>query len=156
MGRARRLVVLVIIALAVTAPSALATPGPSGSEREAVTLINAARHQHGLAPLAFSAGLWRAARAHSLVMLRTGVFAHGDAVQRIAEAIRGARFAGEDLAWGTLGLSSPSSAVHRWLESPAHRAVVLSPVYRFVAVGCANGGFLGAADATLYTADFAG
>jgi uncharacterized protein YkwD len=44
--------------------------------------------------------------------------------------------------------------VDMWLRSPEHRAILLSPLYRFVGIGRARGRFMGHSDADIWTADW--
>jgi uncharacterized protein YkwD len=62
--------------------------------------------------------------------------------------------AGETLAWGTGVLGTPSSVVKMWMASPEHRAILLSPAFRFVGIGRAQGTFLGHPGADVWTADW--
>jgi uncharacterized protein YkwD len=62
--------------------------------------------------------------------------------------------AGETLAWGTGSYGSAAGVVSMWLQSPEHRAILLSPSYRFVGIGRAYGTFLGHAGAAVWTADW--
>ena len=41
-----------------------------------------------------------------------------------------------------------------WLKSPEHRAIMLSPAYRWVGIGRECGRFLGYPHACVWTADF--
>jgi uncharacterized protein YkwD len=44
---------------------------------------------------------------------------------------------GENIAWGTLSLATPSSIVAAWIASPEHLANILNGAYRDTAVGVA-------------------
>ncbi len=154
--------------LLIAAVSATALLGsvPSAAPRQAavVRLLNAARAEHGLAPLRHDPRLTRAAARHSRDMVAHRYFAH--------ESRDGARFStriaatgfmrdrprwwvGENLAWGRDRGAAPESVVLAWLRSPAHRGVVLSARYRRVGIGVARGTPDGAAaPGVTYTADF--
>ena len=73
---------------------------------------------------------------------------------RTAGYIREARrwSVAEVLAWGTGSQGTPAAIVAAWLDSPSHRRVLLSDVYRDVGIGVAPGiplgGFAGLAGAT--------
>jgi uncharacterized protein YkwD len=102
------------------------------------------------------ATLVRAARSHSLEMLRGNYFSHGDFRGRmVAFHVRGPR-AGENLAWGNGAYAQPASIIAEWLASPEHRANLLRPGFRRVGVGALTGTFEGRAGAFVVTADFAG
>jgi uncharacterized protein YkwD len=62
--------------------------------------------------------------------------------------------AGETLAWGTGVLGKPGHVIVAWLNSPEHRAILLSPTYRWVGIGRNCGHYLGHPDACVWTADF--
>jgi uncharacterized protein YkwD len=134
------------------APAAEAS-GPSldAGERAVVRAINRARSHHGLARLSTGRRLARAADAHTRHMLRADYFAHGAFAQRVRRYV-GFRRLGETLALSTR--CSARRIVRMWLNSPGHRAVLLSPAYRRVGVGRRTGR-LGARRACLVTADFA-
>ena len=46
---------------------------------------------------------------------------------------------GENIAWGDAPLSTPRSIVDAWMNSPGHRANVLSPEYAEIGIGIALG-----------------
>jgi uncharacterized protein YkwD len=46
---------------------------------------------------------------------------------------------GETLAWGSKSCSTPAATVAAWMDSPAHRRVLLSPRYLEVGVGVTLG-----------------
>jgi uncharacterized protein YkwD len=103
-------------------------------------LVNHARAQNGEGPLRFSARLEQAAEAHGAEMVREDYFAHvspgGETpVDRIRSTgyIPGPPFGyviGENLAWGTLTLSTPAAIVTAWINSPEHLANILEGSYR--------------------------
>jgi uncharacterized protein YkwD len=139
----------------LTASGALAQTR-STAEISLLRAVNATRTAHGLRPLSVDSTLTRAARAHSLEMLRGGYFAHGDFHGRmVAFHVRGP-FAGENLAWGNGSFASPSTVISEWLRSPEHRANLLRPSFTRIGIGTTQGSFLGNGSATVMTADFAG
>jgi uncharacterized protein YkwD len=84
-------------------------------------------------------------------MLAADYFSHGAFSQRVRRYVR-FRSIGE-----TLAMTSRCSArrvVRMWLNSPGHRAVLLSGAYRRVGIGRRTGR-LGSQRACLVTADFA-
>lgn len=118
--------------------------------------VNRTRVARGLRPLRVDATLVRAARSHSLAMLRGNFFSHGDFHGRmVAFGVRGPA-AGENLAWGDGSYAAPASIVREWLASPEHRANLLRPGWTRIGIGLARGTFLGTGGATVVTADFAG
>jgi uncharacterized protein YkwD len=102
-------------------------------------------------------GLTVAAQRHANDMLTTDVGGHigsdGSSPQvRIADAgYRRTGYTGEIVYWGTGSLGTPSAALDMWMESPAHRAIILDCAFT-------AGGFAVASDGHKMTAvgDFAG
>ncbi|MFY9580158.1 MAG: CAP domain-containing protein [Gaiellaceae bacterium] len=127
--------------------------GLTSSESSLLSVINAARTSHRLAPLRLDYRLLRVARAHSADMLHRQYFSHGAFPSRVRSSGAAGPVFGEDLAWGPM---SASWVVSQWLASPAHRAVLLRPGFRRVGVGAFQGSFSGRPGALVVTADFAG
>jgi uncharacterized protein YkwD len=128
----------------------------SSAEISLLRAVNTTRTAHGLRPLTLDATLTRAARAHSLEMLRGGYFSHGDFHGRmVAFHVRGP-VAGENLAWGNGTYAAPATVISEWLQSPEHRANLLRPGFTRIGIGTTQGSFLGTGGATVMTADFAG
>jgi uncharacterized protein YkwD len=138
----------------------LAPIGSAGSLSQAegglLQAVNQIRAAHGLGSVRLDPTLIRAARAHSVSMLRSNYFAHGDFRGRmIAFRVRGP-FVGENLAWGNGAYAAPSTIVGEWLASPAHRANLLRATFTRIGIGAAQGAFRGNGGSTVLTADFAG
>jgi uncharacterized protein YkwD len=77
-------------------------------------------------------------------MVAAGYFEHtspGGAT--MVDRIMGAEYArdgegwmlGENLAWGTGSLGTPSGAMKAWMTSPGHKANILKPGFRELGVG---------------------
>jgi uncharacterized protein YkwD len=116
-----------------------------------IRAINRARASHGLRRLLTGRRLARAADAHSRSMLRADFFSHGAFSQRVRRYVR-YRSIGETIAMTSR--CSAGTVVRMWLNSPSHRAVLLSSRFRRVGVG-RRLGRLGSSRACLVTADFA-
>jgi uncharacterized protein YkwD len=95
-------------------------------------------------------------------MTRKRFFSHTsldgtDFVTRIRQSgyLSGARSwsVGENIAWGSGGRSTPRSIGSAWMDSPPHRANILSSSYRAIGIGIALGTPSGGSGAT-YTTDF--
>jgi uncharacterized protein YkwD len=141
------------IALAAAAP---AGAGVTAAEHALLQEMNQARAAHGLRPLTLDVTLQRAARAHSLDMLRRDYFAHGPFASRILRfGVRGP-IVGENLAWGVGTRGEARGVVAGWLNSPLHRRNLLRPGFRRVGVASLVGSFRGAEGARVVTANFAG
>lgn len=135
-----------------SAPAANAAgPRLDRGERAIVRAINRTRSHYGLRRLHAGRRLARAADAHSRSMLRSNVFAHGAFASRVRRYASFKRV-GETLAWNSR--CSARGFVRMWLNSPRHRAVLLSGGYRRIGVG-RRVGRLGARRACVVTADFA-
>jgi len=146
------LTTLLLAVFAAAAPAAQAGgPRFDAGEREVVRAINRARSHHGLRRMYAGRRLARAADVHSRHMLRADSFGHGAFSQRVRRFVRYRRI-GE-----TIAMTSRCSArrvVRMWLNSPGHRAVLLSRGFRRVGVG-RRVGRLRSQRACLVTADFA-
>jgi len=143
---------LLVLSFASAAPAAQAAgPRTDSGERAVIRAINRARAAHGLRALRSHRRLARAADVHTRSMLRADYFAHGAFSQRVRRYVR-FRAIGETLAWTSR--CSASRIVRMWLNSPPHRAVLLSGGFRRVGIGRRRGS-LGSGRACVVTADFA-
>ena len=142
-----------LLVLSVSAaPAAQASSARmNAGERTIVRAINRARAANGLRALRGHRRLARAADAHTRSMLRADFFAHGAFASRVRRYVRSRRV-GETIAMTTR--CSARTVVRMWLNSPPHRAVLLSRTFRRVGIG-RRSGRLGASRACLVTADFA-
>jgi uncharacterized protein YkwD len=178
----RRAATVLALALLITlvwaAQGAVARSQTTPEKRTAVTVmdryeahlaaaINVTRKRHGLRSLRLVPGLMLSSGKHSLQMACRGYFSHS--------SVNGASFitrvksfygsgtssyfsAGENLLWAQ-PRATPRQVVKRWLASPGHRQVLLSPLWRVFGVGVVSsthgaGVFAGRA-VLLVTADFA-
>ena len=143
---ALRIALATCLLLAGLVPPATASPG----QQEMVRAINAARAQHGLRPYRLAPSLARSSRAFAGHLMRTDVFGHAATIQ----ASRRFRMLGEALAMHTGSRPRRRGTVSRWLNSPGHRALVLSRAYTRVGAGRAVGRFGGYGRATIWVAQF--
>lgn len=158
----RRLIVLVASALLATCLGTASARAATGHWYPLYQAINKVRRAHGLRPVAPSPRLHWAARHHSSDMLAHDYFAHTSPTgSTLYERIVGSGFrtvgywqAGETLAWGTGTWGAPAYVVKMWMASPEHRAILLSPLFRLVGVGRAQGTFMGHRGADVWTADW--
>jgi uncharacterized protein YkwD len=116
-------------------------PGNLGLVRAAVLcLINTERAQNGEEPLATDPRLQQAAESHGREMISADYFDHvSPSGLTPVERIRSTGYIpnsevgyviGENLAWGTLSLSTPQAIVNAWIASPEHLANILESKYR--------------------------
>jgi uncharacterized protein YkwD len=138
--------------------TATAKPRLDGRERAIVRAINRQRAKHGLSHLKSNRRLARAADYHSWEMLDADYFAHesrdggsfAERVRRYADH----RAIGETLAMlGGCGPKAARRVVRMWMNSPGHRAILLSSSFKKVGLGRRTGD-LGGSRACLVTADF--
>jgi uncharacterized protein YkwD len=123
----------------VPAPSAILEPNTI--ERRAFEQTNLVRLHNGLPPFVWDGDICRMARTHSESMSREGYFAHvTPAGLRLRDRARVAgilqyEVLGENIAYNQ-GYEDPGLfAVEKWMESPKHRANILSPEFRAMAIG---------------------
>jgi uncharacterized protein YkwD len=163
--RSLRLILTLLVAavLAGTATSRTAQAATIAPRIALLDRINVVRAAHGLRRVYPSTQLRGAARGHSLDMLRHGYFAHtsptgATVYDRIVRSgfVSGytSWLGGETLAWGTGTLAGARATVHAWMLSPEHRAILLSPTYRWVGISRECGRYHGHADACVWTADW--
>ena len=117
--------------VALLCPSAAS----ASAEEEAVSALNEIRRDQGLPALRASESLGESADRYSRSMLRSEYFGHG---ARIAVAAQFS-LAGETLAWHTGLDPQPYRTIRRWMASPPHRAVLLSPRFQWVGMGMERG-----------------
>jgi uncharacterized protein YkwD len=131
-----------------------------------LTLLNAIRIDHALAPLAVSPELSAAAEQHSEDMIGQGYFSHdssdGSAFgRRIAHYYSLTSYrswsVGENLLWSPARMS-PAAALETWMASPFHRANILNPSWRQIGISAVSSpdapGYFGERPATVITTDF--
>jgi uncharacterized protein YkwD len=145
---ARGRLALITAVLATSCENTGVTPEPGNISlvREAVLcLINRERAQNGESPLKINTQLEQAAEGHSHELVTADYFAHVSPagktpVDRIREMgyIPGPSVGyviGENLAWGTYGLATPTSIVAAWIASPGHLANILESQYTETGIG---------------------
>jgi uncharacterized protein YkwD len=176
--RRSALLALVALVLALSgtneAPAAGGTvTARNGLERTLLERINDVRAAHGLRPLSFSSALNKAATRHVNSMAAAGYFRHELYTPRRSDDWTGfstwirwywpgpdysSWSAGENLAWGAPSLSA-RQAVRRWMDSPPHRANLLTAGWRRVGLAAVqvsnpDGYFGDWSDVTIVVAEF--
>lgn len=110
-------------------------------ENQVIQLVNQERTARGISPLRANLQLSRVARYKSQDMLNNNYFSHISPVYgspfKMMESF-GIRFvaAGENIA---LGQRSPQEVMNSWMNSPGHRANILSEAFTEIGVGYAKG-----------------
>jgi uncharacterized protein YkwD len=138
----------------------------SAYESNVVQQINDERSRHGLRSLRLSLRLSAAAEYHSRQMGRRGFFEHespdGSAFWKRVERFyqsSGYRYwsVGENLLWSSPGIGV-AGAVRAWMNSPGHRANILSREWREVGLAAVHfesaPGVYGGDEVTIITMDF--
>jgi uncharacterized protein YkwD len=129
-------------------------------ERAVVRSINRQRAHYGLRHIRGNAGLARAASFHSWEMLAGNYFDHnsrdGGSFDQRVRRFAPRRAVGETIAMvgGGCRRGMAGHVVSMWMNSPGHRAILLSSGFRLVGIG-ARGGSLSGGHACVVTADFA-
>lgn len=113
---------------------------------ELLAATNAARAEHGLAPLAPDRGLARAAAGHARELAERGVLTHASTdpsrrrpADRVARAGVELVEVGENLA-AMSGADVVERTVAGWLDSPGHRRNLLNGAYTHVGHAVARAG----------------
>ncbi|HHW00637.1 MAG TPA: SafA/ExsA family spore coat assembly protein [Clostridiaceae bacterium] len=109
-------------------------------EKEVIRLVNVERANRGLQALKANWELSRVARYKSQDMANKGYFSHTSPTYgspfRMMEDF-GIKFsaAGENIAYGQ---KTPQEVMNGWMNSPGHRANILSAAYNEIGVGLAT------------------
>jgi len=113
-------------------------------EAKMLEMVNKERAANGLKPLQADPEMTQVARAHSADMFRRGYFAHNtpegkNPFDRMKDANLSFSEAGENLA-----LAQTLEIAHtNLMNSPGHRANILSPAFGRLGIGILDGGFYG-------------
>jgi uncharacterized protein YkwD len=126
-----------LVLLAVPATADAERTAKQRAERKMTAAINSARAQHGLPAFDRSASLTASAERYSRWLMDHDVFGHQSSIWASS------RFAllGEALEWHPGSRVRVWDTVRRWLGSPSHRAILLSPVMRREGAGLTRGRF---------------
>jgi uncharacterized protein YkwD len=149
------------IALAADSPAlAAGCPGAAANAANAnagklrsalMCVVNRKRAANGLSALKVDRRIQRAAGRHARDMAKHNYFAHQrpggpDLTTRLHRAGWHGSAWGENIAYGCGSLASPKATLRAWMNSPPHRAILLSSTYRHAGVGvvgsapCGSGG----------------
>ena len=150
-----------VLPAAVAALVALAAPGAASAkvchhtgadpndvalekvQTATLCLINNRRRKRGIPRVSENRRLDLASMRHARAMARNNFFEHGDYVGRIKRADyldgAGSWTVGENIAWGAGPYATPAAIVRMWMDSPPHRANILSRRFREIGIGIARG-----------------
>ncbi len=177
MSRARTLASLALVGAAMVVPAATAqaaacagadaTPVAGNAaqiDQATLCLLNQQRAAAGLPALTESTQLDSSSTAFSQLMVAESFFDHtspegSTVVDRLTQVGylpgEGSWTAGENIAWGQGSLATPDSIMTAWMNSPGHRANILSSQFSDIGLGVAIGTPVGGAMAgATYTTDF--
>jgi uncharacterized protein YkwD len=151
-----------LLLLCVVAAPALAFDR-AAAEATMLRLINHARTSRGLHAVSTHDALHKAARAHSVDMIRRDYFAHTSLSGRsVGARARKAGYKGDEwsqwsvgevIAWGSGSRGTPAAVFKAWMKSRPHRKIVLGQRWRDVGVGCRRGSFKGIGGVNMWTVD---
>jgi uncharacterized protein YkwD len=134
--------------------SADALPGQASDavvRSATLCLMNSERSAHGVAGLRAHPALASAAGRYARQMVSERFFAHtSPGGSTVLSRIRGTTYlrgapgwsVGENIASGSGTMATPRAIVEAWMESPGHRANLLSPCFRDVGIGIAAGTYV--------------
>ncbi|MDQ5826476.1 MAG: CAP domain-containing protein [Chloroflexota bacterium] len=137
--------------LTTQAPPQAPAPAPApqaaalnGLEQELLNHINGARTGAGLAPVAADGQVSSLSKHRSNDMVHKGYFSHaapgGDDYTTLLKRARVPyKLAGEIIAWNSYS-NSAQKAFEGFMNSPAHRAIIMDGRYNFAGVGQALNG----------------
>ena len=134
-----------VLLLAMPAAAGAGTTANQRAEADMVAAINHVRAQNGLYPLRRSSSLTDSATRYSHWLMANDTFRHLATIQASSQFA----MLGEALEWHSGHRFDVHGALHRWMASPSHRAIVLSPVMRWQGAGVTRGR-LGATRATIW------
>jgi uncharacterized protein YkwD len=169
----RRVTIVVLLAMAAAAASFLAVApaasaascagqGNAGApaavqEKAMLCLVNHARVNRGLEPLAAPAVLARSAGRKSADILRCDEFSHqacGREVGYWPEQLGYGGCVGENIAYAIGRTATPRAIFRLWMNSPGHRENILLPSYDDIGIGLKVGEIEGFSGAHVWTQQF--
>ena len=174
MRRLSTLAALIVVAALAAPSAAVAGDCPGADARPAadnlpqiaqttLCLLNAQRAANGLRAVSEQALLTKASSDYSALMVSKQFFAHvspdGSELTDRLSAVGylghpGSWIVGENIAWGESYLASPGEIVKAWMNSPPHRANILSGDYEDIGLGIAVGTPASSNPGATYTTDF--
>lgn len=133
-------------------------------EAAILCLVNGERQDNGKGAVTSNGQLKDASLGHSKDMVENKFFAHESPkgttlVSRVTPTgyipSSGEWELGENLAFGTGALATPKAIVQGWMDSPGHRANLLSPDFKDIGIGVVTGVPVeGRSGGATYTTDY--
>jgi uncharacterized protein YkwD len=131
----RRLPVSLLTGLLIAATVLPAASAAASVQDDAIDKLNSIRQANGLPSLRASQSLHRSSTHYARHMIDADYFGHAS---RIAASSAFGRV-GETLELHSGWKADPAQTINEWMNSPTHRAVLLSSSYRWVGMGIARG-----------------
>jgi uncharacterized protein YkwD len=113
----------------------VALPASASPQSDAISQLNQIRASSGLPALKASESLFRSSTRYARKMVATDYFGHAS---RIAASSAFGRV-GETLEMHSGWRPNAGATITEWMNSPGHRAVLMSRAYRWVGMGIARG-----------------
>jgi uncharacterized protein YkwD len=124
-------------------------------------MTNYARAARDLTRYRVKADLTRSAERKAADIVRCNAFSHTACgrpfsywISRTYISDRRCWSAGENIAWGTGSLGAVRSIFRAWMNSPGHRAAILSKDFRDLGIGLVTGRFAGRTGAAVWVQHF--
>jgi uncharacterized protein YkwD len=131
-----RLPVALLTGFLIAAATVLPTASAAASvQDDAIHKLNQIRQAKGLSMLRASESLFRSSTRYAQHMIDRDYFGHAS---RIAASSAFPRV-GETLELHSGWNADPARTIDEWMNSPGHRAVLLSRSYRWVGMGVVRG-----------------
>jgi len=145
-------------ALQAVASSCAGATTPTGGVPAMLCGVNVVRRAYRLRALRGSGTLNRSSLLKADAIRRCG-FTHTPCGMRFTRTFQSAgylpaRAFGENLAWGQAGLGSPANMLGMWLNSPGHRANLLSGSWRDLGIAVERGRIFGRDGVSLWVMEF--
>jgi uncharacterized protein YkwD len=134
MSHARIAFATLFAVLPLYAPATAVAAIPSESAAM-IQKVNEARRASGLAPLQTSEALTDSSRSYARYMLKHDYFGHLASIRAGGDFLS----TGETLEWHAGWRPRVGFAFSQWMGSPSHRAVLMSPTFRFIGAGRGRG-----------------
>ncbi len=110
---------------------------------QVLQLVNLERAERNLPPIKTAPSLRRIAEGYACRMVTEGFFGHRDPFtghgpgERMVAGKYHFFSVGENLA---AGAKSPAEVMTLWMDSPAHRNIILDPIWKEMGIGVRSGG----------------
>ncbi len=118
----------------------------AASRKSMICLTNYARHRKGLKRYKVNSKLTRSATRKSEDIVRCNDFSHEACGRKFTYWFDKVGYtdspgwsAGENIAWGSGSFGNSRAIFQAWLNSPGHRAAILSKDYREIGIGVTDG-----------------